>query len=119
MALLFVVFFILLPVYSLYPIFGKDTLLVYVLFWVGLIVFGFVKGIIQGVCKNKSQKQTQPSFNFYNHRVVKTKKQSKCEDNFNEDYFDYEWETNCEYCGELLEDCECDHHEESEYDIGL
>lgn len=32
---------------------------------------------------------------------------------------DYSWETHCEYCGELLEDCECDHQRESREDIGL
>lgn len=36
-----------------------------------------------------------------------------------EDDPDYSWETHCEYCGELLEDCECDYKHESHEAIGL
>ena len=36
-----------------------------------------------------------------------------------EDDDDYSWETHCEYCGELLEDCECDHRHESHEAISL
>lgn len=28
------------------------------------------------------------------------------------------WETDCEFCGDLLEDCRCDHQCESRHDIG-
>lgn len=41
------------------------------------------------------------------------------EDNFYEDDPDYSWETHCEYCGELLEDCVCDHRHESHEAISL
>lgn len=30
---------------------------------------------------------------------------------------DYDWETHCEFCGELLEDCECEHRQLSRQDI--
>ena len=36
-----------------------------------------------------------------------------------EDDDDYSWETHCEYCGELLEDCVCDHRHESHEAISL
>ena len=36
-----------------------------------------------------------------------------------EDDEDYSWETHCEYCGELLEDCVCDHRHESHEAISL
>lgn len=36
-----------------------------------------------------------------------------------EDDDDYSWETHCEYCGELLEDCVCDHKHESHEAISL
>lgn len=29
----------------------------------------------------------------------------------------FDWETHCESCGELLEDCECDWHKQSKQDI--
>lgn len=29
------------------------------------------------------------------------------------------WETHCEFCGELLEDCRCEHRRESRRDTGL
>ena len=32
---------------------------------------------------------------------------------------DFDWETHCENCGELLEDCECDDKELSMEDIAL
>lgn len=31
---------------------------------------------------------------------------------------EFVWETQCEYCEELLEDCECDHKRESRADLG-
>ena len=36
-----------------------------------------------------------------------------------EDDPDYAWETHCEFCGELLEDCECDHRHESRRDLNF
>lgn len=42
------------------------------------------------------------------HKTSKRKKSKK--DN---------WETHCEFCGELLEDCQCDHQHESRRDLGL
>lgn len=36
-----------------------------------------------------------------------------------EDDPDYSWEMHCEYCGELLEDCECDHRHESRRDVNF
>lgn len=32
---------------------------------------------------------------------------------------DYSWKTHCEYCGELLEDCQCDHRHTSRRDSGF
>lgn len=34
-----------------------------------------------------------------------------------EDDDDFDWETHCEFCGELLEDCECEHRQLSCQDI--
>ena len=43
----------------------------------------------------------------------------KKQDDGYEDDLDYSWETHCEFCGELLEDCVCDHKHESHEAIGL
>lgn len=42
-------------------------------------------------------------------------KPSKKKINNNDD--ELNWETHCESCGELLEDCECDWQEQSKQDI--
>ncbi|MBQ8319718.1 MAG: hypothetical protein IJX81_02460 [Clostridia bacterium] len=53
------------------------------------------------------------------HDMFTKHKDEEDEDNFYEDDSDYSWETHCEYCGELLEDCVCDHRHESHEAISL
>lgn len=49
----------------------------------------------------------------------KQKKNNKTNINKNKNQPDEtDWETHCESCGELLEDCECDWREQSRQDIG-
>lgn len=45
------------------------------------------------------------------HTFKKDKKKNKNND--------YDWKTHCEYCGELLEDCQCDHRHTSRRDSGF
>lgn len=47
------------------------------------------------------------------HDMFVKQKDKKGKDSFYEDTSDYIWEAHCEYCGELLEDCVCDHRHES------
>lgn len=35
----------------------------------------------------------------------------------NKKHNDFDWETHCELCGELLEDCECDRQKQRKQDI--
>ena len=44
---------------------------------------------------------------------------SKKNTNKNKEQSGFDWETHCESCGELLEDCECDDKELSMEDIAL
>lgn len=65
-----------------------------------------------------STKTETADFSEYKPFFFETRKKPKDSDLQFED-FDYSWETHCEYCGELLEDCACEHQRENREDIGL
>lgn len=106
----FVVFFIVLcAVLGILDI----MLIVFALSIVGGVIYGIVKAIY-----DKKQTQNQ-SINYKSSNTIsfnsksKTKKQPP-----KKDYTEY-WETHCESCGELLEDCECEWKHYSKEDISL
>lgn len=65
---------------------------------------------------NDENKDVNDIFSFLDFFDSPPKKKKK---DYYEDYDDYSYDTHCEYCGELLEDCTCDHQDESRRDLGL
>lgn len=60
------------------------------------------------------------AYSFMAHRDMD--KNTDQDDDYEYDMYEddeYDWETHCEYCEELLEDCECDYRHESHEAIGL
>lgn len=93
------------------------------------IVAGIIWGVVQAVMdkkkgttniqkkpikKQKSEEEILEEAIMYDmlNKQIKKKQQKKNQ----KDYTEY-WETHCESCGELLEDCECDWKRQSKQDI--
>ena len=100
------------------------ALFFYIFFAVITIPVLFVRVIVGLVraCRgtNKKTRVTPPrhecEYDYDEHDCV----EDDCvEDDAYGDDPDYSWETHCEYCGELLEDCVCAHRHESHRDVGL
>ena len=119
----------------------KEFWIVFAVFAVGIalgIVFGiadWISGNGQNSGQNKNQtppqskKQDEPTTYETDHLLSSVdemltfdllneqqKKLQRLQNNKKRDYTEY-WETHCESCDELLEDCECDWERQSKQDI--
>jgi hypothetical protein len=78
-----------------------------------VLFFIAIKGIIS-LCSKGVKTASQANNNQHNKSNYKFNKINTTKGNkYAEDY----WETHCESCGELLEDCECDWQDQSREDI--
>jgi len=74
------------------------------LFTLIFLPFVLIFAIIKDLCV-LGAKAVKKSANTSKHRNTKNNKDNEY------------WETHCEFCGELLEDCECDNKHQSKQDI--
>lgn len=78
-----------------------------------VLIIAIIKDLIAwGVKKSNSKSYTKTTTRQSNNNQWNKKKENKKQLDYNE-----YWETHCESCGELLEDCECDWKGQSKQDI--